>query len=599
MRRFFPLVIGNRFVREGCLLTFIVGLLLTLETLMGPQMYDIRYSGNGVMNHAAHFPVSIPVTQNVAMMEVWAKMNLHPLQTKILRIGGNDCVLELSINGQKVTSVQNCSVGVHGKDIDLSSYLQSGENELHLTIKNIGGMVLRAWIGSPRRIFPFNILHILCMALITGWIFSIFTRTLLKKQSRMTELLALGFELRALYAWNTFYTTRSYDASQHIDYVHYVMQHWVIPPAKLGWEFHQAPLYYFLMAIIMKMSVLLRFSVDTAILAMQYFSFVLSCLTLAAAAWCALLLFPNVQQRRSQLLYFGIVTFFPGLLMFASRISNDALFQLISFLFLGSLLTWWKAGQTRWLVATSTVIGIGLLIKATSILFIPILLICILFRPLTTVSQKYTWIWQTIAILIVIAGWLFMVRFLGNDLSRVVAAGNIGALSQLAIPNTFSTYLAFNVSDVLAHPYANAWVDIGGRQRFWEFIFKTSLFGGFSYLENIVHISRILLILFMGSLMISVVGTVRAIKVKDSHLIPLLVSLLIILAGAVFYRFLHPLASNQDFRFSLLLLPLLAYFAVLATETKRKYSSTMRAWLIAFMAMCGLFILLVSFFGPS
>lgn len=593
MRRFFSLVIGNRFVREGCFVTLFLMLLISLQSLVCPKIYDIHYMYAGEMTDITYFPVAIPVIPEQKEIEGWTSVNIHPWQTKVFHVSGDDCLTELEVNKKKVKEIPNCRIGLRGKDIDLSNYVHIGRNEFHVKAADSHGARIGFSIESSQKSLLFIITNIFALFVLIGWIFSLFSRTLLKNQPEMSMLLGAGFLIRALYVSGPSSMARTYDTDGHIEYIQYMMQNWHVPPAAIGWEFHQGPLYYFLMAIVMKIVQILGFGGSSTTGWILSTSLLASCLTLGAAAWCALVLFPEISRRKTLIVFFAIIAFFPGLLFFCSRINNDVLLQLLGFLFLGCLLTWWKNGKTSWLLMSSIVIGLGFLTKANSFLFAPILLICILFRPSTSLSVRLRWVFQLFGVITLMAGWLLVIRYLEDDFIRLFAPGN-GMNEGLSVPNTVSTYLVFNPMEIVAQPYASAWDDSTGRQYFWMFLFKTSLFGEFSYPKNLFLVSRILVVLLMGGLAMSIAGIMKAVRNNDRYLIPLLVSTIIITEGAFGYRWLHPAASNQDFRYSFLLLPLLTYFAVRSMEGKETWRIVLRTWLLAFVCCCLWFLFLLS-----
>jgi hypothetical protein len=118
-------------------------------------------------------------------------------------------------------------------------------------------------------------------------------------------------------------------------------------------------------------------------------------------------------------------------------------------------------------------------------------------------------------------------------------------------------------------------------------LFSESFFGG----KAVIFCARILAMLGVGSLVVIVAGIIKQIRAKDTLLIPLLVILIIVLEGAIAYRVLHPSAPNQDFRFSILILPAITYFAVRASEGTSTFAMLYRVWLFAFtVAVISFFI---------
>src|SRR5687768_7113857 len=84
----------------------------------------------------------------------------------------------------------------------------------------------------------------------------------------------IGAMLRVGYTAATPLEIRSYDWHGHLEYLTYVLQEWRIPFDSMGWEMHQAPLYYFVAA-----GVHLLFSGES-LRGLQLFSLFLSVMTL-------------------------------------------------------------------------------------------------------------------------------------------------------------------------------------------------------------------------------------------------------------------------------------------------------------------------------
>lgn len=526
-------------------------------------------------------------------MEVWAAMNIYPFQNTKFVVRGDDCLMNFDVNGTPVIIAPKCFAGMPKHIVELKPYLHEGVNDLHFKIKDShGGSIGLSIAPSGANLVLFT-LRLLQLFIPFFWFTVIVRRTLGPKYRSLNRVLVAGFLLRFLYVAVTAYNVRNHDVDAHIEYIEFVSRFWRVPPAAQGWEYHQGPLYYFLTAPLLSLSTLLGHGKEIGYQWIQHVSLLLSCITLTVIAWCASLLFDYEKEKRSLLLFVALLAFFPGLTMFASRINNDVLFQLIAYAFLGCLLAWWKYGNRRWLIITSIIIGLGFLTKANTYLFAPILLICIMFRPATDTSSKIRYIAIAGGIVLLMAGWLMVIRYLEHDFSRLFLRGD-GMSPYLRIQQTWSSYMTFLPWSIVESPYVylpNSGVERG---YFWMYFFRSSLFGEFVFSgDTIVGMSRMMTLLAMGTLIMFAIGLFQRIRHYDTFIIPLIVCLIIVLESAIAYVILHPSAPNQDFRFSILILPILGYFAVRGVTGDGIIAKILRAWLWSFVIVNAAFIVTI------
>lgn len=112
------------------------------------------------------------------------------------------------------------------------------------------------------------------------------------------------------------------DGLGHFEHLIYVKHHWLLPPAGLGWETWQPPLYYFISALFASISENPKF--------IQIFSLVTSVATLLVARQflrsTALL-----RTREGKALALSIVSLAPIFVTFGLCLSNDSLATLLGF----------------------------------------------------------------------------------------------------------------------------------------------------------------------------------------------------------------------------------------------------------------------------
>ncbi len=581
-------------MRQGAAAVVLLSLLFAFQVSQSPHIRNVQYLYNGVRGETASLPLLLKVS-GTGMLSVWFNLDLTESQGTVFTLKIDDCARKLWINGRKVTRPPcNNNKPV---DRDLKPYLIAGSNSVRVLIQDVKkseiGLDLSLSTHAPVIRWP----GIAAMIVILLYAVSLFHATLGRKNPLLTALFAGGGLLRLLYVTVTPYNVRAYDVSGHIDYIRYLASHHWFPPVQAGWEFHQPPLYYALMSPLLAIPKELGISFTAGLSWLQCASFFLSIATLFIAYWTGTLLFRRKGDRLSLTLFCLFIATFPALILFASRINNDVLYQLSAFLFLALLLRWWNVGTTRAALLTTLAIALGFLTKASAFLFLPAFWLSIVLRPQTPLHSKLRWILLSGIGVALIAGWFIAIRYQEHDYVRLFSFGG-GMNRKLTLTTSWKTFLAFNPLTVILQPFASTWSDASGRQFFWVFFFKTSLFGEFSYLPVLRPFGSLLAALALGLLPILATGIVRAVRSRDSARTPLLLTLVLVLAAAITYRILHPQSPNQDFRFSVLLVPLGAYFIARALRTPRRLlRALMAAWLILFMSASTLFFLMLFAFS--
>ncbi|MBP7113931.1 MAG: glycosyltransferase family 39 protein [Candidatus Peribacteraceae bacterium] len=590
MRGFSASVFGNTYVQEGLVLTMAMALIVITQSLLMPRVKNMSYRYADKSYTSDSLPLAVDLQGSHTSLEAWATLELFPFQGTEFAIAGDDCLAILDINGERVVDNPSCRLNAHPKVMELAPYLHAGTNDLHIVINDLRRVKIGFSFDPVSSSSLVSFLGIFIMLLPIFWLTTIVHRKIGRTMPDVGMMIYAAFLLRILYVMITPYHLRNYDVEGHIEYIHFVFQHWTVPIASRGWEFHQGPLYYFLNAPFLGIATVLGQSKTIALQWIQYGSLMISCLSVVAATWCGVALFDRMKKRRSLLLFIGLTCFIPSTMMFASRINNDVLFQLVTLCFAGSLVRWWKNGEPRWLIATAFIIGIGFLTKANAYLFAPILLISIVFRPRVDPKEKIRELVIVGGIIAAMAGWLLVLRYLHNDFQRLFLHGN-GMNHFLMAETTWHSFTTFRPWSVVEAPFVYAPRDPAERGYFWMFFFRTALFSEFTYRGSVIFISGLLSLLGMGYVLLVLAGIVKQIRRNDIFLIPFFVLLIVILEGAMSYRFLHPAFPNQDFRFSILIVPVLAYFAVRATEGGGRLARVMRAWLMAFIAASIAFVI--------
>jgi hypothetical protein len=149
--------------------------------------------------------------------------------------------------------------------------------------------------------------------------------------------------------------------------------------------------------------------------------------------------------------------------------------------------------------------------------------------------------------------------------------GNIGGLSSgLGVENEGKNYLYFDSQDFFNNPFTHTWNDEGGRQYFFNFLFKTSLFGEFNFDSELhknlaYYISFILLFFVILILVKTLFSTPKDLLQKGFWVVSL--NIIFPVLFLLSYRVYKPFSANGDFRF---IYPCIFFFIIAYITTVQK-----------------------------
>jgi hypothetical protein len=425
-------------------------------------------------------------------------------------------------------------------------------------------------------------------------------RSLFRNAKRSLDLwlvFGAGVLLNLHYFLSTNYQTRAYDLGGHLEYLAHVFETWTVPAASMGWEMHQAPLYYFVGALWLKAEQLMGVASQDAWNRLQLLSFALSLVTLIATTIAAKIIFPRTQDQTRAAVMLGIVATLPGVVFMSARITNDALTVPLSFLFVASLLAWWKTPTDRlWYVCVGVLIA-ALLTKLTMVPLGLVLLICLAQHPELKKSKKKSLAKTSIIVIAILAGWLPIVRLLEGFLVKLVTPGNEGLNGLLVFSKyRIGDFISFSPVRILQLTYNDTWSDALGRQYFWEFLFRSAYFGEYRFTEKLQWMHRIILMGGLYVLFAAAYGVWRDWKKKGLFRVPLLTTFLVGTLSLMTNRLIHNSASAQDFRFIVFVcLPVAAYAAMGTDWLPKRFRWFGYAALVVYAIFCAAFLLSLSF----
>ncbi len=520
---------------------------------------------------------------------------LHPA---LYRVKPDDCIQSMYINDVPIPSsiAEFCDYGT-GRSLLLGPYLRPGINIVELSLRDQGGKTGLS-LQASRNDTLVILFHVAFIIFCTWFGWKLITHFLKKKDTfYLWQIFLAGSILRLLYVLSTSPYVRSYDVSGHIDYIRYIVDHAALPASSAGWEFHQAPLYYVLMALWMKIGMLFDRPIFMITNDLQLFSLLCSIATLGCALWIVHLLYPKKSHQRLSLLFGWLLAVFPTLVFFSSRITNDALYHFLCFLFLALLIAWWKKGETNYWYWSIFVLAIICITKVSGYALLPVPFLCLLIKTKTRFPQKISRAILSGLLLLLLAGWLPAYRFLvEEDHARTVNLGNYHINEGLRLPDLEAKHLVlFNPYQITHIPFNNTWDDKARRAYYWEFFYRSLFFGEFSFsTEPLRGIAVLLLMIGFFGIPLCAIGMYNETRKNLYDSLPLLSTFFLLMASSLAYRILFPFGPNADFRFiPLALVPIVWYTLQGTTHLRKPWQTRSHFLVILFSGLSALFLILL------
>ena len=440
--------------------------------------------------------------------------------------------------------------------------LQQGENT-HYSVSMHNG-------GGPGGMMAFvkmtsvvgEIVKILAMVSFTLLVVLVARRLRLGKPLIM--LLFVGILFRCFFFMATPYKKFSMDVEGHIEYVQYILENHSIPNETDCWSCYHPPVYYVAAAPSYALSEFLGMPGTTGL---QTFSLLLSVVT----TFLGLLFLKKILQGRPLLLASILWIFWPLMIMVAPRIGNDQMFYMLHVLCMWAGIYYVKGGRGRYLMLALVSTALALWTKSTAVVTLGmffVFAVCGLFTNdrFLNLTKSEVISWMLFVVLVAV--------FAFQTLHGPELVGNAHSLnSAMKVQNETYNYLYFDLKNFLESPFTSCWNSHMGRDFFWNFVLKTSLFGEWSLLENANgrFWATIMSVLLLGLL---VYGARDFWKTRFN-----LVHWILLLQGVAFIAALMALrvkyayACSSDFRY---ILPvLLSFCPFVAIGATMKGSSVM------------------------
>jgi hypothetical protein len=478
----------------------------------------------------------------------------------------DDLLTLLRVNDRTVPlSEAQPRAGIHdwerGFVIDLSRWLERGDNRVEMTVTNKGGpggVTMRPILGWRA---------LLVAAAFAPWLFVL---SGIFRLSRI-EIAVLGAAV-AVCCWywgatlwfERAYDTKFYGGGGHLDYVIYIAEHLRLPAPNEGWQYYQPPLYYVLGAFAWRWGEWVGTSGPEALRALSLCLWLVFVISSVAAMKLALRPSPWVRAAVT-----AALALWPSAVLAAPRIGNDLALYAASGLATYFMVRWWRGQKVEHLVGMAASIAASFTCKGTGVALLAAAALLVAARLSTRRRwrKKDSWVTAVAAGAIMASGaTLGLARNLWYWKQGKLSGwfvSNIPTLdANLRVPNGFRAFVPFDVPVFLSEPWLDSRNDATGRANFWNYFLRSSLSGEFRF-DGALHTW---IALAWGALVLALVlGLVR----RPFGRRPPVVSLwrdapwyalgFFWVASSVSARATYPFSCGSDFRY---VLPVLVPFLV-------------------------------------
>ncbi|MCQ2054714.1 MAG: glycosyltransferase family 39 protein [Fibrobacter sp.] len=500
-------------------------------------------------------PISIPM-QRGEVFAVEMDVDGGVGDDFVLDIHPDDCVIGLKVNGivfphESYPGYCSWNKGFLFSKSEIERLLGRGKNHFHieLNIRNGGGLGgINATITSPSVVS--SIISVIFFLLLGMLVFAVGKR--FKIDRRLLLCFFIGLLLRVGYTQNTFYDERGHDVGGHLSYMQIIADQHKIPSAKECWSCYHPPVYYVAAAGTWNFAKIINFPSTNLV---QWLDVLFSLVALAFGLACIKSLLYGNARLIAGLLW----SVWPSFILASPRVGNDILFYAFYVVSLWGILSYLTTNKGKFFLTSILAAAFAYWTKSTGAIAFGIigLVTLIHFVPRFFTKKVSKMEWASVGTLVAIGAIVGYMTLTGE------VVGNSGGLdNSVLVLNKPGNFLYFDLEKFVTNPYIDPWHDELGRQYFWNYLAKTSLFGEFTLLNSdmgrwmacVASVCFILLAVF------TVAGLWRKKWGKKDVL--LVVQLVAFVAAMIMLRLKYPFSCSNDFRYIVpVLLSVLPYTA--------------------------------------
>jgi len=549
------------------------------------EISDIKLTRNSQTNS-----IKLPYSAGMEKGEFFISFNISVKNknTAKFNIVPDDCIQEILINGNSfpLDGIQGLCDYTKGAYFDFSKYVEEGLNHFELRILNHDGP------GGLRIDLPYNGFKSLSLIHYIFALLFLFSIALILRKFKFNFIpiliILLGVLVRLILYTYVGPSQYAYDTGGHLEYIQIISEEKRLPKVNESWSTYHPPAYYIASAALK--NIVDKYDQSYTNRVLQQGSLLLSIASIIFGVALILNLFGNCFVAY---LAAVISVLWPGYVLAAPRISNDVLFYFGALFCMMFAQRYWRMHRSSDMILAT--IGAVIAFSAKSNGYV-ILCIWILIHALNVLR-----FWKIGSLRALFAATLIVLLGIGFSNHRIIVdiyngkktelIGNIGSLNGgMMVKNNIGNYLYFDMQDYLLEPYASTWIDKGGRQYFWNFALKTSLFGEFRFWDAPIGrvVATMLSVFLLFILAFALWGIIHT-KVKD---FPPMLFTVFLFAALIYIRAKYPFSAVNDFRFILPVVFPITYFSVRGVEILQNFRLRMLSYVIL-LSFAGLSLLFI------
>ena len=457
----------------------------------------------------------------------------------------DDCAEEVIVNGNAIDLRRfedNCnfSKGFVLRDSLLALYRVGNRTHYSFSLKNEGGdaglnvhVSLTSLLYASMGVLAVLSLGLLCFFIARrfgfGWSPAI--------------IIFLAVVVRAIFFINVPYTNFAYDIDGHVAYVQHVVENHSVPGTDDCWTCYHPPVYYVSAVPSYLLGEWLGLSGTTGL---QAYSLLLSILTVFLGMFFLRSFLSGKALNIASVLW----SFWPVMILVSPRIGNDQLFYMLHMLCMWGGVNYLKGGRGKYLIIAVIATALAMWTKATAMVTLGTLFVFVILGYWVNLRRRRLtcseWVSAGLLLLLVVA--IVLQHLLGDS---ALVGNSSGLAGRLKVGNEAFNYIFFDLKSFVVCPWTSAWNDGFGREYFWNYAFKTSLFGEFEMTRNMVgrNLATVVSCTFLG-LIVYAARCFWKTKLRMIHWFLLLQGAAFI-AALMFLRMKHPYSCSNDFRYIL------------------------------------------------
>ncbi len=413
--------------------------------------------------------------------------------------------------------------------------------------------------------------------------------------------LALGAAIMAVYVHVTPFDQRANDIGSHVAVIKVVERRHGIPLETDCWECVQPPAYYVVAAATLAAAgsrIPDNGMPDEK--GKRVLQGLVTFLGIAVLACWLMTVRLALRTAYERTIASTLCAFWPTLPIEACKCSNDPMLYLLAAASLWQLVRWRATGSAVSLAAAGVLAGLAPHAKISGFVVVAVFLASLgvaLFRRSPGATRRWpsgasAGLASLVASLVL---WVFVLGHYKHWRTHV----DFSSTGHAPIENTWADFFVVHVKSFVDNP----WVRFDkshARDEFWNYLFRSSLYGEYATSNAATRVLADLLALFAAVLLIFVglgfaACIARALRRDDRGHRELALTVLGFIGFMLAVRLRFPIASHQDFRFALPIVPCCASMAAIAASAVHRklrrrwpHLSSLPGWLVVGLCIVSL-----------